>query len=131
MSGIRTVLISVGFPSPFSAGGHACWLVGCRFWHITRPLFFTVCAQSCPTLWDPLTAARQAPLSMGFPRQDGWSRVPFPPPADLPDPGTDSTSLVSQTSAGGFRKPKMVCCLPNRDSNPGLHVTGGDTHYMN
>ena len=36
------------------------------------------------TLW---TVARQAPLSMGFSRQEHWSGLPCPPPKDLPDPG--------------------------------------------
>ena len=43
-------------------------------------------------------AARQAPLSMGFPRQEYWSGLPFPPPGDIPDPGIklkSSTSAVS------------------------------------
>ena len=35
-------------------------------------------------LW---TVAHQAPLSMGFPRQEYWSGLPCPPPGDLPDPG--------------------------------------------
>ena len=33
----------------------------------------------------PRTVARQAPLSMGFPRQEYWSELPFPTPGDLPD----------------------------------------------
>ena len=37
-------------------------------------------AQSCPTLSDPWTAAFQAPLSMGFSRQEYWSGVPLPSP---------------------------------------------------
>ena len=37
-------------------------------------------AQSCPTPW---TAAHQAPLSGGFPRQQAWSRLLFPAPGDL------------------------------------------------
>ena len=37
-------------------------------------------AQSCPTLSDPWTAAHQAPLSMGFSRQEYWSGVPWPSP---------------------------------------------------
>ena len=37
----------------------------------------------------PWTIARQAPLSMGFPRQERWSGLPFPPPEDLPDPETE------------------------------------------
>ena len=44
------------------------------------------------TLW---TVACQAPLSMGFSRQEYWSGFPFPPPEDLPDPGIESTSAVS------------------------------------
>ena len=36
-----------------------------------------------------------APLSIGFPRQGYWSRSPFPPPGDLPDPGIEPTSSVA------------------------------------
>ena len=35
----------------------------------------------------PWTVALQAPLSMGFSRQEYWSGLPFPPPGDLPGPG--------------------------------------------
>ena len=35
----------------------------------------------------PWTVACQAPLSVGFPRQEYWSGLPFPSPGDLPDPG--------------------------------------------
>ena len=45
------------------------------------------------------TVACQAPLSMGFPRQEYWSGLPFPSPGDLPDPGVEPTS---PTLAGGF-----------------------------
>ena len=58
--------------------------------------------QSCPTLCDPWTVARQAPPSMGFFRQEYWSGLPCPPPGDLPDPGIEPTSLMSPTSADGF-----------------------------
>ena len=37
----------------------------------------------------PWTAAHQAPLSMGFSRQEHWSGLPFPPPGHLPDPGIE------------------------------------------
>ena len=40
----------------------------------------------------PRTIARQAPLSMGFSRQEYWSRLPFPPPGNLPDPGIEPAS---------------------------------------
>ena len=35
----------------------------------------------------PWSVAHKAPLSMGFPRQEYWSGLPFPSPGDLPDPG--------------------------------------------
>ena len=42
------------------------------------------CVPLCATL---CTVARQAPLSVGFSRQEYWSGLPCPPPEDLPDPG--------------------------------------------
>ena len=44
----------------------------------------------------------QAPLSMGFSRQEYWSRVPFPPPGDLPKAGIESVSLESPALEGRF-----------------------------
>ena len=58
--------------------------------------------QSCPNLWDPMDCSLQAPLSMGFSRQEYWSGFPFPPPGDLPDLGTEPTSLTSPALAGRF-----------------------------
>ena len=43
----------------------------------------------------PWTVALQGPLSMGFPRQEYWSGLPFPPPGDLADPGIEPASPVS------------------------------------
>ena len=43
----------------------------------------------------PWTIAHQAPLTMEFSRQEYWSGVPFPPPGDLPHPGTEPTSPAS------------------------------------
>ena len=50
----------------------------------------------------PWTAAHQAPLSKGFPRQEYWSGLPFPMPGDLPDPGIKAASLAYPALAGGF-----------------------------
>ena len=50
------------------------------------------CVQLFVTLWS---VAHQAPLSIGFFRQEYWSGLPFPPPGDLPDPGIKSESFVS------------------------------------
>ena len=48
------------------------------------------------TLW---TVARQAPLSMGFSRQEYWSGLPFPSPGDLPNPGIKPGSPALQADA--------------------------------
>ena len=50
----------------------------------------------------PWTIARQAPLSMGFSRQEHWSGLPGPPPGDLPNRGTEPASLTSPALAGDF-----------------------------
>ena len=70
------------------------------------PTWFTYIVCSCPVaklcltiLRPPWTAAFQAPLSMGFPRQERWSGLPFPSPGDLPHPGLE---LASPALAGGF-----------------------------
>ena len=43
----------------------------------------------------PWTGVHQAPLFMGFPRQEYWSGLPFPPPGVLPDPGIKPTFPMS------------------------------------
>ena len=50
----------------------------------------------------PWTLAHQAPLSMGFPRQEYWSGLPFPARGDLPNLGIEPTSFVSPVLAGRF-----------------------------
>ena len=47
----------------------------------------------------PGTVVHQVPPSMGFPRQEYWSRLPFPPPEDLPSPGIKPASAAL---AGGI-----------------------------
>ena len=53
--------------------------------------------QLCATPW---TVAHQAPLSMGFSRQEYWSGLPCPPLGGLPDPGIEPVSLTSPALAG-------------------------------
>ena len=67
------------------------WYTCCHFCHVW--LF--------ATLW---TIAFQAPLSMGFSRQEYWSVLPCPPPGDLPGPWIEPASLVSSALAGRFFK---------------------------
>ena len=57
------------------------------------------CSVASNSLVTPWTIAHQAPLSMGLPRQEYWSGLPFPSPGDLPYPGI---KLVSPALAGGF-----------------------------
>ena len=78
-------------------------------------------AQSCPdSLRPPWAVGQQAPLSMGFPRQEYRSGLPFPAPGDLPDPGIEPTSLKSPALADEFfttvplGKLMFTYCLPKR-----------------
>ena len=76
-----------------------------------------VCVLSCVLFFVNLwIVASQAPLSVGFSRQEHWSVLPFPSPGDLPDPGVEpaSPALASRffttvligkpTSAGSWKK---------------------------
>ena len=63
--------------------------IACMFTHL----------QLSVTLW---TIAHQAPLSMGFSRQEFWSGLPFLTPGDLPDPGIEPKSAESPALAGRF-----------------------------
>ena len=63
----------------------------------------TVCTLSRVQLSvTPWTAAHQAPLSRWFSRQGYWSGLPFLPPGNLLDPGTEPMSLASLALAGRF-----------------------------
>ena len=60
------------------------------------------------TLW---TIAHQAPLSMGFSRQEYWRGLPCPPSGDLPSPGIKPPSLMSPALAGGFFTTSAACTV--------------------
>ena len=70
------------------------------------------CHPLCPILWTPGTVAHQAPLSMGFFKQEYWSGWPFPPPGALPDPGFELMSPVS--SALG----RQILYCPSHHGSP-------------
>ena len=64
----------------------------------------------------PGTVACQAPLSMGFPRQEYWSGLPFPSPGDLSDPGIEPKSpalagLFYTTEPPGNHRFKINCTI--------------------
>ena len=76
-------LCPLGFPWPVGRSGH--------------------CAQSLSHVFvTPWTVAHQAPLSMGFPRQEYWSGLPLPSPGALPNPGINPMSSASPMLAGRF-----------------------------
>ena len=53
-------------------------------------------------LATPWTVAHQAPLSVGFSREEYWSGLSFPPPGDLSNRGIEPSSLGSPALAGAF-----------------------------
>ena len=61
----------------------------------------------------PWTVACQAPLSMGFSKQEYWSGLPCPPAGDLPNPGTEPEPLMSPALAGGFFTTNATWEAPN------------------
>ena len=66
---------------------------------ISQVLVFSLCSH----VWlfaAPWTVAYQAPLSLGFSRQECWNGLPFPPPGDFPNSGIKSVSLRSPALAG-------------------------------
>ena len=76
-------------------------------------MFVHVQLLGCAHLIETLeTIAHQAPLSIGLSWQEYWSRLPFPPPGDLPNSGIEPASPTSPTLAGRVfttepcRKPK-------------------------
>ena len=70
-------------------------------------------AQLCLLFVTPWTVVCQAPLSMGFSRQEYWSELPCPPPGDLPNPGTEPESLMSPALAGMFFTISVTWEAPN------------------
>ena len=92
--------------------------------------------RSCPPLCCPWTVARQAPLSMEFFRQEYQSRLSFPPPEDLPDPGIKPGSLRSLARADRFfMKPKKsqntsgTTCMWSCPSVPGACWAKGQSQF--
>ena len=61
----------------------------------------------------PQTVVHQAPLSVEFSRQEYQSRLPFPPPGDLPDPGTEPRSPALQADSLPSEPPGKPTLIPN------------------
>ena len=72
-------------------------------------------AQSCQTLCAPMGCgvACQAPLSMGFSKQEYWSGLPFPSPGDLPGPGIKpgSHTVQADSTFWATREALLMCLI--------------------
>ena len=112
-----TLLLSPHLGVEFCSTQHPCWV--CCIAFISEcfryfPLSLSLngwrvpwkqCAWvlSCVQLFvSPWTVTCQAPLSVGFSRQEYCSGLPCPPPGDLPNPGIEPVSLMSPALTGGF-----------------------------
>ena len=104
--GVLRILFLSFKPQKAMAGSREKYIIflvhACILSHFSRVQFFE-------TLW---TVVCQAPLSMGFCRQEYWSGLPVPLPRDLPNPGIESTSLMSPASPGGFLTTSTICEAP-------------------
>ena len=77
--------MSPAFTGGFFTTKTTCW------WWFSR--------QVMPNSCDPMDCSCQAPLSMGFSRQECWSGLPFPSPGNLPNPGIESGSPALQADS--------------------------------
>ena len=103
--GAKSPRTESGASSP-AAGRWECWLMDYREAKKVKSLsLFRLFA-------TPRTVAHEAPLSMGFSRQEYWSGFPFPSSGDLPDPGVEPRSPVLQADTLPTEPPgKPICML--------------------
>ena len=64
--------------------------------------FLDLMCSAAQLYMTPLTVAHQTPLSKELSRQEYWSKLPFPTPGHLPDPGIKPMTPASPAFAGGF-----------------------------
>ena len=98
-AGYRTEKIYTNLYEDLSFKGLTVWKYMCCV------CIWCICTQSLSFVWlfvIPWTVACQAPLSMGFSRQEYWSGLPFPTPEDLPDSRIKPMSPASPALAGRF-----------------------------
>ena len=84
--------------------GWPSWGRGCLSAEIWRNSLYFVSGRFSHVRFfvTPWRVSQQAPLSVGFSRQEHWSGLACPPPGDLPSPGFGPASLMSSALAGGF-----------------------------
>ena len=80
--------------------------------------------QSCPTLCDPIDSSLEAPLSLGFSRQEHWSGLPFPSPMHESEKWKGSRSVVSDSSRPHGLQPTRLLHpwdFPGKSTGVGCH----------
>ena len=117
----QNLFSSYSFPSWFIKGLSMapCATVG-PVHHSLHLVVAVLVAKLCLTLVTPWTVAWQSPLSMGFPRKEYWSGLPFLSPGHLPDPGIEPgspTLQVDSLPAEPLGKPIVRICW-SQTSNP-------------
>ena len=107
LSGLCSVFSRMNFAHSKQAARDE-WMIECVSIYCVS--LYTAHAQSlgCARLCGPMDWSPPDPLSMGFPRQEHWSGLPFPPPGDLPDPGIEQADSFTTESPG---KPLSILCL--------------------
>ena len=91
-----------------NTGNSSDWAEACQL--------LVLVTQSCPTV-TPLTVAHQAPLSMGFSRQEYYSGLPFHSPGDLPHPEIKPGSPAPQADSSPPEPPEgrwakqVIACI--------------------
>ena len=89
------------------------------------------CFRRVQFLATPRTIARQAPLSLGFSRQEYWSGLPCPPLGDLPNPGIKPTSPALQADSLPAEPPEKPTQDPVGAATPKVsHSTQGTSHLL-
>ena len=119
-------------------------MVPISFMYVYKDQFFFVQLLNHVQLFaTPWTITHEAPVFMGFSRQEHWSRLPCPPPGDLPDPGIEALPPASPAlpgecyratweaqipvaAAGAAESPQScpTLCDPIDGSPPGSPVPG-------
>ena len=87
--------------------------------------------KSCPTLANPWSVARQAPLSMEFSRQAYWSGLLFPSPGDLPGPGMKLESSALQVDSLQTEALGQLSWILGPFYNDNLYVLSLDRKFIN
>ena len=125
-------LVPLPFLKPAWTSGSSqltyCWSLTLRILSIALLVCAAAAAakllQLCPTLCDPIDGSQQAPLSLGFSRQEHWSGLPFPSPMHESENWKRSHSVVSNSSLPHGPQPTRLLRpwdIPGKSTGVGCH----------